>query len=181
MRWGPGTAAKSSARTVTENSSEGGVNDEPRNEIEHRELGRTRSRGFRSKFLCQPLRHRRELGRALGLYILGLFGIHPRNPVDPSLARESLKIALDHWKKGENPKSLESSATPIVAKDYEWDSGAKLLDYQILDERGEDANLRIQVKLTLGSQGKSKTVEKKASYVVGTSPTVTVFRDIMRR
>jgi hypothetical protein len=117
----------------------------------------------------------------LALVLLsGCSGPSRANPVDPSLARESLKIALDHWKKGEDSQTLQASATPMVAKDYEWDAGAKLLDYQILDERSEDANLRVQVKITLSQQGKSKAIDKKASYVVGTSPSVTVFRDIMR-
>jgi hypothetical protein len=111
----------------------------------------------------------------------GCWGPSRANPVDASLARESLKVALDHWKQGEDPKLLQSSATPMVARDFDWDSGAKLLDYQILDDKEEDANLRVQVKITLSQQGKSKAVEKKASYVVGTSPSVTVFRDIMRR
>jgi hypothetical protein len=70
----------------------------------------------------------------------------------------------------------------MTAQDYEWASGAKLLDYQFLDDgREEDANLRVQVKITLAQEGKGKAVEKNASYVVGTSPTVTVFRDILRR
>ena len=68
----------------------------------------------------------------------------------------------------------------MVAQDFEWAAGAKLLDYQILDERSEGRNLRFQVKLKLGPQGNKKAAEKKASYVVGTSPSVTVFRDVMR-
>ena len=128
----------------------------------------------------EPLGHRRQRGRPGSRAALRLFGSSRANRSTPSLARESLKIALDHWKKGEDSKTLQASATPMVAKDYEWDAGAKLLDYQILDERSEDANLRVQVKITLSQQGKSKAVEKKASYVVGTSPSVTVFRDIMR-
>jgi len=110
----------------------------------------------------------------------GCSGPSRANPVDSSLARESLKTALDHWKKGEDPKSLASSSTPIVARDFDWDSGAKLLDYQILGENAEDTNLRVQAKITLSQDGKKKSVEKKASYVVGTSPSVTVFRDVMR-
>jgi hypothetical protein len=121
-----------------------------------------------------------SLGVLAVLMLSGCSSSSRANPVNPSLARESLKVALDHWKKGEDPTSLQSSATPMVAKDYEWDSGAKLLDYQVLDEREEGVNLRVQVKITLSEQGKGKSVEKKASYVVGTSPSVTVFRDIMR-
>ena len=72
----------------------------------------------------------------------------------------------------------------MVAQDFEWAQGAKLIDYQVVnDGKEEDANLRVQVKLTLSNLGKDKgkPVEKKAWYVVGTSPSVTVFRDIMRR
>jgi hypothetical protein len=122
------------------------------------------------------------LGVLLALLLPGCSGSSRLGAVNDSLARESLKVALEHWKKGEDPKSLLSSATPMTAQDYEWASGAKLLDYQFLDDgREEDANLRVQVKITLAQEGKGKAVEKNASYVVGTSPTVTVFRDILRR
>jgi len=109
------------------------------------------------------------------------------NPVDVPQARDALKIALDAWKNGESTKSLASSSTPMTVQDFEWDSGAKLIDYQLMDDgKPEDANLRIGVKLTMiAEQGKGKTqgktLEKKASYVVGTSPRLTVFRDMLRR
>ncbi len=118
------------------------------------------------------------------LPLSGCSGYSQARPVDAPRAREALKIALDHWRKGEDPKSLESSSTPMVAQDFEWAQGAKLIDYQIVnDGKEEDANLRVQVKLTLRNPGKDKgkPVEKKAWYVVGTSPSLTVFRDIMRR
>src|SRR5580704_15329851 len=68
-----------------------------------------------------------SLGVLAILMLSGCSGSSRANAVDTPLARESLKVALDHWKKGEDPKSLQSSATPMTAKDYEWDSGAKLL------------------------------------------------------
>jgi hypothetical protein len=104
--------------------------------------------------------------------------------VNPSLARESLKTALDQWKKGEGPKSLESSSTPMTVQDFDWAAGAKLIDYQIDDDgKSEDANLRVQVKLILSdpAKDKGKSAEKKVWYIVGTSPSVTVFRDMLRR
>jgi hypothetical protein len=121
---------------------------------------------------------------ALAALPLSGCGYSQARPVDAPRAREALKTALDHWKKGEDAKSLESSSTPMVAQDFEWAQGAKLIDYQLVDDgKEEDVNLRVQVKLTLSNLGKDKgkPVEKKASYVVGTSPSVTVFRDIMRR
>jgi hypothetical protein len=109
------------------------------------------------------------------------------NPVDEPQARDALKIALDAWKKGETSQSLASSSTPMTVKDFEWDAGAKLIDYQVLgDGRADGPNLRIQVNITtIGEPGKgkkeAKPTEKKASYVVGTSPRLTVFRDMFRR
>jgi hypothetical protein len=111
-------------------------------------------------------------------------GYSQAHAVDPSLARESLKNALEQWKKGEGPKSLESSATPMTIQDLDWAAGAKLIDYQLVDDgKAEDANLRVQVKLTLSNpdKDKGKAAEKKVWYIVGTSPSVTVFRDTLRR
>jgi len=102
------------------------------------------------------------------------------NPVDPDRARVALKTALDHWKSGGDPLSMPGSATPMTVQDLDWQSGARLVDYQILgDGEPADANLRVKVKLTLA--GKSKPAEKTVSYLVTTSPAVTVFRDMLRR
>jgi len=109
------------------------------------------------------------------------------NPVDELQARDALKIALDAWKKGETSQSLASSSTPMTVQDFEWDTGSKLIDYELVgDGRADGPNLRIQVKLTTTGESvkgkkEAKPTEKKASYVVGTSPRLTVFRDIMKR
>jgi hypothetical protein len=105
------------------------------------------------------------------------------NAVNAPQAREALKTALDHWKQGENPRSLSAAATPMTVQDLEWESGAKLIDYQILDDgQPADANLRVKVKLTTsGAKAGGKSTEKTVSYLVTTSPSVTVFRDMLRR
>jgi hypothetical protein len=81
--------------------------------------------------------------------------------VDVPRARDALKIALDEWKKGESPKSLASSSTPMIVQDFEWASGTKLVNDELLDDgKAEDANLRVQTKLSLiGGQGPTKTIE----------------------
>jgi hypothetical protein len=120
------------------------------------------------------------------LLLPGCSGFSSANPVDEPQARDALKTALDAWKNGLTSQSLAASSTTMTVQDFEWDTGSKLIDYQLLnDGKSEGANLRIQVKLTtLGEpvKGKkeAKPAEKKASYVVGTSPRVTVFRDIMK-
>lgn len=106
--------------------------------------------------------------------------------VDAPQARDALKTALDGWKKGETPESLANSSPPMIVQDMEWASGAKLIDYELVgDGKALDANLSIQVKLTVSGGAASKTpakpTEKKVWYMVGTSPKVTVFRDMMKR
>ena len=108
--------------------------------------------------------------------------------VNEPTARDALKTALDGWKKGETPTSFASASSPMIVQDFEWESGTKLVDYQLVDDgKAFDANLRIQVKLTLtGGQEKKaaasgKNLEKTVWYLVGTSPKVTVFRDMLRK
>jgi hypothetical protein len=121
------------------------------------------------------------------LLLPGCSGSSGAYPVDEPQARDALKTALDTWKKGEASQSLASSPNSMTVQDFEWDTGAKLIDYQLLDDgRTEGSNLRVQVKLTtIGEPAKgkkeAKPTEKKASYVVSTSPRLTVFRDIMKR
>ena len=94
----------------------------------------------------------------------------------------ALTTALDHWKSGGDPLSMPSSSTPMTVQDLEWQSGARLLDYEVLgDGVPADANLRVKVKLTLANKAKGKNAEKTVNYLVTTSPAVTVFRDSMRR
>ena len=121
------------------------------------------------------------------LLLPGCSGSSGAYPVDEPQARDALKTALDAWKKGEASQSLASSSPPMTVQDFEWDTGSKLVDYQLVDNgRADGPNLRIQVKITtIGEPAKgkkeAKPTEKKASYVVSTSPRLTVFRDIMKR
>jgi hypothetical protein len=120
---------------------------------------------------------------AVTMLLPGCSNSSQAHAVDAPQAREALKIALDEWKKGETPQSLTAAATPIVVQDFEWAAGARLINYEIVgDGQPEDANLRAQVKLTLAAaKGQGKSTDKKVWYVVGTSPKVTVFRDMMKR
>jgi hypothetical protein len=99
-------------------------------------------------------------------------------PVDPARAREALRTTLDSWKSGGTPETLKSSPAAITAQDFDWMAGFKLVDYRIDgDGKDDNANLRIPVQLTLRDPG-GKELTKRVTYVVGTSPAVTVFRDM---
>jgi hypothetical protein len=118
------------------------------------------------------------------LPLAGCWSSSQAHAVDAPRAREALKTALDHWKGGQSPQSLGASPTPMTVQDFEWAGGARLIDYQLIDEgQAKDANLSIKVKLVLDAPGKgsSKPTETAVWYLVTTSPSVTVFRDAFHR
>jgi hypothetical protein len=124
------------------------------------------------------------VGVLVVLFIAGCSSSSQAHAVNPSVARESLKTALEQWKKGESPRSLATFATPMTVQDFDWIAGARLIDYQVVEDgKAYDANLRIRVKLTLSdpANANGKSAEKTVWYLVGTSPSVTVFRDALRR
>jgi hypothetical protein len=117
---------------------------------------------------------------AMALFLLsGCGGGSSAHAVNTSQARDALVTALDQWKSGEKPRSAPS----MTIQDFEWESGAKLVAYELQgDGQARGANLSIKVKLTLAPKdGKGKNVEKSVYYLVGTSPSVTVFRDMLKR
>ena len=100
--------------------------------------------------------------------------------VNPPRAREALRTALESWKKGEPPSALKSASPAIVIQDFEWQAGQKLVGYEVTsDGSDDDANLRIPVRLMLRDPG-GREVQKEVVYVVGTSPVLTVFREMFR-
>jgi hypothetical protein len=113
----------------------------------------------------------------LGPLLSGCSGPGRAAPVDPARAREALRTTLESWKKGESIDSLKGGASSIVAQDFDWMAGHRLVAYEVTgDGKDDDANLRIPVRLTLRT-AQGKEVRKSVSYVVGTSPAVTVFRE----
>ena len=110
--------------------------------------------------------------------VTGCSGGSKAAAVDAPKARQALETALESWKKGTQPDELKNGSPPMTVQDLDWMNGLKLMDYQIDENiKDEDANLRIPVKLTL-KDTKGKEIKKQVRYVVGTSPSVTVFREL---
>lgn len=121
--------------------------------------------------------------RIQSLLVLGLaclIGCGASHRVQPDIAVSTLRTALESWKGGETPDSLKKATPPIVVQDADWTSGAKLISFEI-QEGGKpvDANLYAQVKLKLRDAAGTES-DKTVTYVVGTSPALTVFRDMFR-
>ncbi len=99
------------------------------------------------------------------------------HPVKPDVARQTLTQVMESWKKGEKPESLEQAAKKIVVQDMDWMSGSALVGYEVLgDDKPVGANLVAKVKLQLRDKDGQQS-EKTVTYLVGTSPVLTVFRD----
>ncbi len=99
-----------------------------------------------------------------------------RSAADPAQARQALETTLAGWKKGDAPAALKDGSPSIIAQDLDWLSGLKLVAYEITgDGKAMEASLYMPVKLTLKLPN-GKQVEKNVTYVVETSPYLSVFR-----
>lgn len=114
---------------------------------------------------------------AAALFAPGCRGSGPA-PVDAAAARETLKAALDGWKRGEKPDALQKAAPAIYVIDQEWQDGVALKDYRLVgDGEEKDAHLYCRVALTVRSPGGAEATREVTS-IVSTSPNRTVSRKV---
>ncbi len=125
-------------------------------------------------------------GAALGMsLVLWLAGCGPRGAtalsLDKALARASLTRFLDAWRDGQKSDQLASAQPPVIGRDPAWSDGQDLLAYELLGETDDGANLHARVKLKLGRKnsdvGPANLATQEVTYLVGTSPVITIFRD----
>jgi hypothetical protein len=96
--------------------------------------------------------------------------------VEPNTAKSTLESVLNSWQDGASPESWQEKMPKVVVQDFDWKSGAKLQSYEFIgDPEAVDANLYCKVKLKLQIPGKGSR-EQTVTYLVGTSPVLTVFR-----
>jgi hypothetical protein len=114
----------------------------------------------------------------LGFYGCGRGYSPEAHRVDPEQARKTLESVLTSWQLGETPQKWRQQDPEVVVQDMDWASGKKLEEFELLDH-GEaiDANLhcRVRLKLVDPQQGE---VEQTVTYLVTTSPNLTVFRSM---
>lgn len=94
--------------------------------------------------------------------------------VEENLARATLERTLEHWKSGGSVEDCRLWTPPVVVGTSPWSDNAKLVEYQIGESRALDANLFVNVELTLEISGRRETSVEQ--YCVGTDPVLTVFR-----
>ena len=115
----------------------------------------------------------RQLRRGISgfLIVMFLFGCAQETPsyaLDKELARSSVQKAMQSWVDGKTPKDLQPD---VVVGDSAWNKGQKLVSFEILtdEEKSDGSNLHISVKR------KFESSESKVTYIVGTTPVVTIF------
>ncbi len=89
-------------------------------------------------------------------------------PLDEAVARDSVKTAMQAWMDGKKPADLKPG---IVIGDTAWEKGRKLVSFEIVsnEETSDGSNLHIRVLRKFDSG------ESKVTYIVGTSPVITIF------
>jgi hypothetical protein len=93
--------------------------------------------------------------------------------LDPELARASLQRAMQAWSEGKKPADLRPE---IIMGDHAWDKGVKLVSFtiQTAEERSDGTNLYLPV-LREFKDDRGKTSRSTTTYIVGTSPSITIF------
>jgi hypothetical protein len=95
---------------------------------------------------------------------------------DAAAAKEALTTALDAWKGGEDPKSLQSGEQAFWVTDEDWKSGKKLTDYRIAEEVEQSGgHWRVCAELTMADSGQASRPEK-ICYAVTIAEAISIIR-----
>lgn len=120
---------------------------------------------------------RRGLALAAALIALaGCSGGSAPAVADQGRARQTLDLALESWRKGEDVETMKRASPAIVVVDPRWASGARLTKFSVEGEgKPSGAERAFTVTLWLANpQGKES--REQVVYKVGTDPILTVFR-----
>ena len=90
-------------------------------------------------------------------------------------ARQTLTTVLDAWKQGEGTSNFAKRTPPWVVADEDWDSGVKLLEYEIGEPIAFGGHWRVPAKIRLNSE-KRGDHQRQVAYAVTLQPAVSVIR-----
>jgi hypothetical protein len=92
-------------------------------------------------------------------------------------AKNAFNLVMTSWREGRKPTDLRSATPPVIVGDSDWESGATLVAWTVRpDVRSDGSNIHFPVEIvTRNASGAEQKHE--TSYVVSTSPAITVFRN----
>jgi hypothetical protein len=97
-------------------------------------------------------------------------------PATEEAARAALAGALDAWKAGRKAGEMRGQSPEVIVRDTDWNSGRRLVAYEIGQGTFDGKSLRVPVTLTIAAPPRGSR-KLTATYIVGTKPVVTIFRD----
>jgi len=101
----------------------------------------------------------------------------PEKPADLDQAGPALRAALEAWKSGSSQQDLESQNPSILMNESDWREGKSLMDYK-MEEAGAMHGRQVTWWVRIKLQDKSgKTEDRKAKYVIDTTPRLVIVRD----
>jgi hypothetical protein len=117
----------------------------------------------------------------ISLSLCLLLGCGQHDVSDIDRAGPALRTALEAWKGGKSQDDLANQSPSITMNEDDWREGKILLDYTLEDQgamKGRQVVWRAQIKL----QDKSgKTEDRRATYVIDTTPQMVIVRDRFAR
>lgn len=96
---------------------------------------------------------------------------------DSAEAAKALQTALEAWKNGQSPDELEQGKPSIIMNEDDWRVGKRLVDYKVEKSflSGRQIRARVQIKV---KDKDGKMQEKKAVYIIDTTPRIVIVRDM---
>lgn len=112
----------------------------------------------------------------LAVFAIGCSHSNAEN-VNPDQAGEALRTALNAWKDGKTPAELEGQQPSIIMNEGDWHSGNLLKEFK-MDEAGQLDGRQIRWVAQIKLQDKNgKVTDRKATYIIDTTPRIVIVRD----
>jgi hypothetical protein len=119
---------------------------------------------------------RLALSFALSLCLLPGCGRGLGPDADPAEGERALRTALEAWKAGKAPGDLEREHPPILMNEDDWRTGKRLLDFKM--EEGSLVGRQVRWRVGIKLQDKDgKAADRKAVYIIDTTPRIVIVRD----
>ena|SRR5579871_864100 len=115
------------------------------------------------------------------LCLVVLVGCGSQTPADIEQAGPALRSALDAWKAGWSQKDLENQNPSILMNEDDWREGRTLVDFQMEPNGVMHGRQVVWWAMIKTKDKKGKIEERRAKYVVDTTPRLVIVRDRFAR
>jgi hypothetical protein len=101
-------------------------------------------------------------------------GIDP--DADQGTADSALRTAMEAWKSGKSQADLENGSPSIIFNEDDLRVGKQLIDFKMESSTMRGRQVHCGVRLSLKEKD-GKEVERKAVYIIDTTPRIVIVRD----